>query len=127
MALVAPEALVASTVLSSSAVSSLCPRCPRTLGSPLGRRPRRWQPQLMDQPLASRFVPFVAHFGGREPDSFKFLFYTPSCSNSYRPFYTAQRPTCGYLYRHDTDHTRKVIDVPSANIVKWRPVLNTKP
>nr|XP_047926961.1 putative uncharacterized protein GUCA1ANB isoform X4 [Anser cygnoides] len=80
-----------------------------------------------DQPLASRFVPFVAHFGGREPDSFKFLFYTPSCSNSYRPFYTAQRPTCGYLYRHDTDHTRKVIDVPSANIVKWRPVFNTKP
>uniref|UniRef100_A0A8C3C5E7 Uncharacterized protein n=1 Tax=Cairina moschata TaxID=8855 RepID=A0A8C3C5E7_CAIMO len=80
-----------------------------------------------DQPLASRFVPFVAHFGGREPDSFKFLFYTPNCSNSYSPFYTAQRPTCGYHYRHDTDHTKKVTDVSSANIVKWRPVLNTKP
>lgn len=80
-----------------------------------------------DQPLASRFVPFVAHFGGREPDSFKFLFYTPNCSNSYSPFYTAQRPTCGYHFCHDTDHTKKVTDVSSANIMKWRPVLNTKP
>uniref|UniRef100_A0A8B9UZM0 Uncharacterized protein n=1 Tax=Anas zonorhyncha TaxID=75864 RepID=A0A8B9UZM0_9AVES len=74
-----------------------------------------------DQPLASRFVPFVAHFGGREPDSFKFLFYTPNCSNSYSPFYTAQRPTCGYHFCHDTDHTKKVTDVSSANIMKWRP------
>ncbi|KAF1404154.1 hypothetical protein FQV23_0005205, partial [Spheniscus humboldti] len=75
-----------------------------------------------DQPLAAHFVPFVAHFGSHQPDSFKFLFYKPSCSNSYSPFYTAQRPTCGYRYHHNTDHTRKVMDVPSANIVKWRPI-----
>lgn len=79
------------------------------------------------QPLATHFIPFVAHFGGRQPNSFKFLFYTPSCSNSYSPFYTAQRPTCGYRYHRDTDHTRKVMDVSSANIVKWRPILGTKP
>ena len=74
------------------------------------------------QPLATHFVPFVAHFGGRQPDSFKFLFYKPSYSNSYSPFYTAQKPTCGYHYHRDTDHTRKVMDVLSANIVKWRPI-----
>ncbi|KFV49549.1 hypothetical protein N341_08434, partial [Tyto alba] len=72
--------------------------------------------------LATRFTPFVAHFGGRQPNSFKFLFYEPSCSNSYSPFYTAQRPTCGYRYRRDTDHAKKVIDVPSADTVKWRPI-----
>lgn len=75
-----------------------------------------------EQTLASRFVPFVAHTGGQEPDSFKFLFYTRHCSNSYSPFYTAQRPTCGYLFHHDTDHTRKVMDIQSANIVKWGPI-----
>ncbi|KFZ55618.1 hypothetical protein N321_10025, partial [Antrostomus carolinensis] len=73
------------------------------------------------QPLATQLVPFVAHFGGREPNSFKFLFYKPNWSNSYRPFYTAQKPTCGYRYCRDTDHTKKVIDVLSANVVKWRP------
>ncbi|KFM03160.1 hypothetical protein AS27_01956, partial [Aptenodytes forsteri] len=75
-----------------------------------------------DQPLAAHFVPFVTHFGSHQPNPFKFLFYKPSCSNSYSPFYTAQRPTCGYRYHHNTDHTRKVMDVPSANIVKWRPI-----
>ena len=80
-----------------------------------------------NQPLATHFIPFVAHFGGRQPNSFKFLFYKPSCSNSYSPFYTAQKPTCGYRYHRDTDHTRKVMDVLSANIVKWRPILGTKP
>ncbi|KFV04978.1 hypothetical protein N340_05035, partial [Tauraco erythrolophus] len=80
------------------------------------------QPPTHHQPLAAHFVPFVVHFGSHQPDSFKFLFYKPSCSNSYRPFYTAQKPTCGYHYHRDTDHTRKVMDVSSANVVKWRPM-----
>ncbi|KFW02395.1 hypothetical protein N326_05022, partial [Eurypyga helias] len=75
-----------------------------------------------DQPLATPFTPFVAHFGGCQPNSFKFLFYSPRCSNSYSPFHTAQRPTCGYHFHPDTDHTRKVMDISSANIVKWRPI-----
>ncbi|KFQ00377.1 hypothetical protein N330_10829, partial [Leptosomus discolor] len=75
-----------------------------------------------DQPSAAHFIPLVAHFGGHQPNSYKFLFYTPRCSNSYSPFYTAQKPTCGYHYHRDTDHTRKVMDISSANIVKWRPV-----
>ncbi|CAM9844813.1 unnamed protein product [Bubo scandiacus] len=80
-----------------------------------------------DQSLATRFTPFVAHFGGCQPNSFKFLFYEPRFSNSYSPFYTAQRPTCGYRYHRDIDHTKKVMDIPSANIMKWRPILDTKP
>ncbi|KFQ40415.1 hypothetical protein N332_03654, partial [Mesitornis unicolor] len=74
------------------------------------------------QPLATHFVSFVAHFGGRQPDSFNFIFYKSSCSNSYYPFYTAQKPTCGYRYSRSTDHTRKVIDIPSVNTAKWRPI-----
>uniref|UniRef100_A0A8C4TWD6 Uncharacterized protein n=1 Tax=Falco tinnunculus TaxID=100819 RepID=A0A8C4TWD6_FALTI len=79
-----------------------------------------------DQPLATHFIPFVAHCGGRQPNFFEFLFYKPSCSNSYSPFYTAQKPTCGYRYCCNTDHTRKVMDVSSANIVKWRPICGHK-
>ncbi|XP_067166546.1 putative uncharacterized protein CIMIP3 [Apteryx mantelli] len=79
------------------------------------------------QPLASLLVPVVAHPRGCAPAPLRFLFYRPSCPNSYCPFYTAQKPTCGYRYHRDTDHTRKVMDVPSANLVKWRPVPGTKP
>uniref|UniRef100_K7EZH2 Ciliary microtubule inner protein 3 n=1 Tax=Pelodiscus sinensis TaxID=13735 RepID=K7EZH2_PELSI len=73
-----------------------------------------------DQSLAAMFVPFVVHPGSHNPDSLKFVFYKSNYSNSYAPFYTAQKPTCGYRYCQDTDHTRKVIDVECANIVKWR-------
>ncbi|XP_032195850.1 uncharacterized protein 114841037 isoform X6 [Mustela erminea] len=31
-----------------------------------------------------------------------------------------KKPTCGYLYRRDTDHTRKLFDVPPANLALWR-------
>uniref|UniRef100_A0A8B9PK36 Uncharacterized protein n=1 Tax=Apteryx owenii TaxID=8824 RepID=A0A8B9PK36_APTOW len=79
------------------------------------------------QPLASLLVPVVAHPRGCALAPLRFLFYQPSCPNSYCPFYTAQKPTCGYRYRRDTDHTRKVMDVPSADLVKWRPVPGTKP
>ncbi|KFU84405.1 hypothetical protein M959_04047, partial [Chaetura pelagica] len=81
------------------------------------------------QPSAARcqaeemhFVPFLAHCQGCPPDSLRFLFYNPNFSNSYNPFYTAQKPTCGYRYDRSTDHTRKVMDVPNANVVKWRPL-----
>uniref|UniRef100_A0A452GPD9 Uncharacterized protein n=1 Tax=Gopherus agassizii TaxID=38772 RepID=A0A452GPD9_9SAUR len=80
-----------------------------------------------DQSLASMFVPFVVHPGSHKPDSLKFVFYKSNYSNSYAPFYTAQKPTCGYRYCRDTDHTRKVMDVESANVVKWRPIVGTKP
>lgn len=68
MAPVAPEALVAGTVLSSSATSSLCPRCPRTPGSPPGRRPHRWQPQLVVCRRDAR-CPLPAGHGGGKPSS----------------------------------------------------------
>ncbi|XP_068015512.1 putative uncharacterized protein CIMIP3 [Melanerpes formicivorus] len=80
-----------------------------------------------DQPLSACFVPLVTHLGGWQPNSFRFLFYSPRLSNSYQPFYTAQKATCGYRFHRDTDHTRKVLDVQSANTVKWRPILGTKP
>ncbi|KGL78742.1 hypothetical protein N309_01840, partial [Tinamus guttatus] len=70
-------------------------------------------------PLAPLLVPVVPCPDGRAPPAIQFLFYQPSCPNSYSPFYTAQKATCGYRYRRDTDHTRKVMDVPSANLVKW--------
>lgn len=72
-----------------------------------------------DQPLAAHIVPFVAHSEGHQPNSFKFVFYKPSFSNSYRPFYTAQKPACGYNYHRNTDHTRKVMDIQSVEVTKW--------
>uniref|UniRef100_A0A8C3KU92 Uncharacterized protein n=1 Tax=Calidris pygmaea TaxID=425635 RepID=A0A8C3KU92_9CHAR len=89
--------------------------------------PKNQESPACHQPLATSFVPFVAHFVGRQPDSFKFLFYQPTCSNSYSPFYTVQKPTCGYRYHRDTDHTRKVMDVSSVNIVKWSPTMGRRP
>lgn len=79
------------------------------------------------QPLDTHFIPVVAHSGGHQPDAFKFVFYKPGWSNSYNPFYTAQKPTCGYRYNRDTDHTKKKIDVPSANVAKWRPLQPPNP
>ncbi|KAM9520408.1 ciliary microtubule inner protein 3 [Guaruba guarouba] len=80
-----------------------------------------------DRPLAAHCIPFVAHYGNRQPNSFRFLFYQSTCSNSYSPFCTAQKATCGYRFHRDTDHARKVMDVPSANVVKWRPIRGKKP
>ncbi|KFO98400.1 hypothetical protein N300_10486, partial [Calypte anna] len=88
--------------------ASQVPPAPDTQKSPAQR-----------QPLENHFVPFVARAGGQDPDSFRFLFYRPNYSNSYSPFYTSQKPTCGYLYSRSTDHTRKVLDVPSANVMAW--------
>lgn len=81
----------------------------------------------MEVALASKYVPVVIHPGGRKPESLSFAFYNPNYINSYTPFYTLQKPTCGYRYCRDTDHTRKVMDVERVNIVKWRTIVGKKP
>uniref|UniRef100_A0A8D2KB75 Uncharacterized protein n=1 Tax=Theropithecus gelada TaxID=9565 RepID=A0A8D2KB75_THEGE len=76
--------------------------------------------QDREQSLAAAYVPVVVDSKGQNPDKLRFNFYTSQYSNSLNPFYTLQKPTCGYLYRRDTDHTRKRFDVPPANSVLWR-------
>ncbi|XP_047413415.1 putative uncharacterized protein GUCA1ANB isoform X2 [Sciurus carolinensis] len=83
--------------------------------SPLSRK---WT-QDRKQSLATAYVPVVVAPQGQKVDKLRFHFYTSQYSNSLNPFYTLQKPTCGYLYRRDTDHTRKRIDVPPANLVLW--------
>ncbi|XP_075469250.1 ciliary microtubule inner protein 3 isoform X2 [Ascaphus truei] len=48
------------------------------------------------------------------------VFYTTNCSNTFVPFYTSGKATCGYLFMGSTDHRRKKWDTPTANIMKWR-------
>ncbi|KAL1771491.1 hypothetical protein HispidOSU_013473 [Sigmodon hispidus] len=73
-----------------------------------------------EQSLVSAFVPVVVDPRGQNQDNIRFNFYTSQCSNSLNPFYTLQKPTCGYLYRRETDHTRKRFDIPPANLILWR-------
>ncbi|XP_038199319.1 putative uncharacterized protein GUCA1ANB isoform X2 [Arvicola amphibius] len=75
--------------------------------------------QNREQSLAAAFVPVVVDPRGQNPDKSRFNFYTSQYSNSLNPFYTLQKPTCGYLYRRETDHTRKRFDVPPANLILW--------
>uniref|UniRef100_A0ABM5GDP0 Uncharacterized protein n=1 Tax=Pogona vitticeps TaxID=103695 RepID=A0ABM5GDP0_9SAUR len=81
----------------------------------------------MEQALVDQYVPVVIHPGGHKPESLSFAFYNPNYTNSYTPFYTLQKPTCGYRYCRDTDHTRKVLDVERVNIPKWRTIVGKKP
>uniref|UniRef100_A0A8C3VQH1 Ciliary microtubule inner protein 3 n=1 Tax=Catagonus wagneri TaxID=51154 RepID=A0A8C3VQH1_9CETA len=76
--------------------------------------------QDREQTLAAACVPGVLKPWGQNPDKLRFNFYTAQYPNSLNPFYTLQKPTCGYLYCRHTDHTRKRFDVPSANLVLWR-------
>ncbi|XP_012628674.1 ciliary microtubule inner protein 3 [Microcebus murinus] len=94
------------------------PTC-KTVNSPHPPLPRTWK-QDREQSLAAAYVPVVVDPRGPNPDKLRFHFYTSQYSNSLNPFYTLQKPTCGYLYRRDTDHTRKRFDVPSANVMLWR-------
>ncbi|XP_040585241.1 putative uncharacterized protein GUCA1ANB [Mesocricetus auratus] len=73
-----------------------------------------------EQSLVAAFVPVVVDPRGHNPENIRFNFYTSQYSNSLNPFYTLQKPTCGYLYRRETDHTRKPFDVPPANLILWR-------
>ncbi|XP_062834723.1 putative uncharacterized protein CIMIP3 [Anolis carolinensis] len=81
----------------------------------------------MEQALVSEYVPVVLHPGGYKPESLNFTFYNPNYTNSYNPFYTLQKPTCGYRYCRDTDHRRKVLDVERVNLPKWRTIVVKKP
>ncbi|XP_045150776.1 putative uncharacterized protein GUCA1ANB isoform X2 [Echinops telfairi] len=76
--------------------------------------------QDREQSLLAAYVPVVVAPQGQRPDKLRFNFYSSQYSNSLNPFYTAQKPTCGYLYRRDTDHTRKRFDVPPTNAALWR-------
>ncbi|XP_039098602.1 putative uncharacterized protein GUCA1ANB isoform X1 [Hyaena hyaena] len=71
------------------------------------------------QSLEAAYIPVVVDPKGQSLDKLRFKFYTSQYSNSLNPFYTLQKPTCGYLYKRDTDHTRKRFDVPPANLVLW--------
>ncbi|XP_052049468.1 putative uncharacterized protein GUCA1ANB isoform X2 [Apodemus sylvaticus] len=80
----------------------------------------KWK-QDREQSLESAYVPVVVDPRGQNPDTrIRFSFYNSQYSNSLNPFYTLQKPTCGYLYRRETDHTRKCFDVPPANLILWR-------
>lgn len=99
-------------------------REPKTLSSKKEKSPRpplsrSWK-QDREQTLAAAYVPMVVDPRGQSLEKLRFGFYTSQYSNSLNPFYTLQKPTCGYLYRRDTDHTRKCFDVPPANLVLWR-------
>nr|KAF6461373.1 hypothetical protein HJG59_000554 [Molossus molossus] len=86
-----------------------------------GKAPLSWSwMQNCEQTLASAYMPVVVDPRGWNLDKPKFNFYTSQYSNCLSPFYTLQKPTCGYLYRRDTDHTRKLFHVPPANKVLWR-------
>lgn len=87
--------------------------------SPCPPLSRSWK-QDREQTLAAAYVPVVVDPRGQNLDKLRFNFYTSQYSNSLNPFYTLQKPTCGYLYRRDTDHTRKLFDVPPANLALWR-------
>ncbi|XP_074189025.1 ciliary microtubule inner protein 3 [Rhinolophus sinicus] len=97
------------------------------LKTPSGKKVKVLHPPLSrswklghEQTLAADYVPVVVNSGDPNLDKLRFDFYTCQCFNSLNPFYTLQKPTCGYLYRQDTDHTRKRLDVPPANMVLWR-------
>ncbi|XP_042319979.1 putative uncharacterized protein GUCA1ANB [Sceloporus undulatus] len=99
--------------------------------SAAGTKPKKQLPVAlgykMEQALVSEYVPVVIHPGGYKAESLSFAFYNPNYTNSYMPFYTLQKPTCGYRYCRDTDHTRKVLDVERVNIPKWRTIVVKKP
>lgn len=81
----------------------------------------------MEQALISEYAPVVIHPGRHKPESLRYAFYNPNYTNSYTPFYTLQKPTCGYRYSRETDHRRKVLDVERVNIPKWRTIVVAKP
>lgn len=77
--------------------------------------------QGREQNLASAYMVVLVGPCGVKANKARFKFYTRQCSNSLSPFYTLQKPTCGYLYSGNVDHTRKILDVPHANLALWKP------
>ncbi|KAK2906538.1 hypothetical protein Q8A67_005523 [Cirrhinus molitorella] len=47
--------------------------------------------------------------------------------NSLRPFYTAQKPACGFNFSWHTDHRRKHNDLQACNPAMWRKPCVSKP
>ncbi|RXN05628.1 hypothetical protein ROHU_012625 [Labeo rohita] len=47
--------------------------------------------------------------------------------NSLRPFYTAQKATCGFSFSWHTDHRRKHSDLQACNPMMWRNQCVSKP
>lgn len=47
--------------------------------------------------------------------------------NSLRPFYTAQKPACGFSFSWSTDHRRKRNGLQACDPVKWRSQRVSKP
>uniref|UniRef100_A0A8C6RKJ3 Uncharacterized protein n=1 Tax=Nannospalax galili TaxID=1026970 RepID=A0A8C6RKJ3_NANGA len=95
--------------------------------TPSGRKVKAPSPPLSyswkrdrEQSLVAAYVPVVVDSQGQNPGNLRFKFYTSQYSNSLNPFYTLQKPTCGYLYRRETDHTRKHFAIPPANLILWR-------
>ncbi|KAK3107258.1 hypothetical protein FSP39_010465 [Pinctada imbricata] len=40
--------------------------------------------------------------------------------NSIAPFYTEEKPTCGYFFSRETDNKKKKFGIPPSDLVKWR-------
>uniref|UniRef100_A0A8C3QUY5 Uncharacterized protein n=1 Tax=Cyanoderma ruficeps TaxID=181631 RepID=A0A8C3QUY5_9PASS len=78
-------------------------------------------------PLSSRFVPVIAHPGGRPLSPQEFVFYRPEWPNSLAPFCTAQRPFCGARFQQSARHGRRRVDLQSTEPSKWRPFHGPKP
>ncbi|XP_054992660.1 putative uncharacterized protein GUCA1ANB [Sorex araneus] len=93
--------------------STSCPgqKTPPGGGKEEGLRARRLER------LGSHYLPVVVGPRGARAE---FTVYSPQYSNSLSPFYTLQKPTCGYLYSRAVDHSRKRLDVPPANLAMWQ-------
>lgn len=40
--------------------------------------------------------------------------------NSIAPFYTEEKPTCGFFFSRVTDNKKKKFGIPPSDLVKWR-------
>lgn len=40
--------------------------------------------------------------------------------NSLAPFYTEEKPTCGFFFSRGTDNKKKKFGIPPSDLVKWR-------
>lgn len=40
--------------------------------------------------------------------------------NSLAPFYTEEKPTCGFFFSRSTDNKKKKFGIPPSDLVKWR-------
>lgn len=43
-------------------------------------------------------------------------------NNSIAPFYTQEKPTCGFYFSRGTDNRKRKFGIPPSDLVKWRSV-----